>query len=117
MKIYISGKMTGATDLNRPKFESAEALIRAHGHEPVNPHKLVHDHDQSYEEFMRVDIEALKKCDAIFLLDDWKESPGALREVTEALEMKIIFFQKFSFLYATKWLPELNHQHIQKSKP
>ena len=40
MRIYISGKMTGCPDLNRPAFFAATARLTAQGHFVINPHKL-----------------------------------------------------------------------------
>jgi hypothetical protein len=93
VKIYISGKIGNLPDRNIPKFEEAERLIRALGYEPVNPHKLDHSgHGKTWEEYMHVDLAALKECDAIYVLDDWKDSPGAKVEVRMALQDGLMFF-------------------------
>lgn len=85
MKVYISGKIGGLPDRNIPKFEHAEQMLRNAGYEPVNPHKLKHDHGGSWEEYMRVDIKELVDCHAIYLLDDWRESKGAKVELALAI--------------------------------
>jgi hypothetical protein len=89
MRIYISGKITGIEDDARVNFEIAENIIRAMGHEPVNPFKLRHKKDATWEDYMRKDIRELTKCDAIWMLPDWKESKGAKIEMQLADNLKI----------------------------
>ena len=40
MRVYISGKMTGCPDLNRPAFVAAERRLTAQGHFVINPHRI-----------------------------------------------------------------------------
>ena len=81
-KIYISGKITGAPNLNYKKFEDAEVYIEIElGGYAVNPHHLPDDHDKSWFSYMRVCVANLVKCDLVFALDDWKQSRGATREI------------------------------------
>lgn len=40
MRIYISGKMTGCPDLNRPAFDAAERRLTESGHFVINPHRI-----------------------------------------------------------------------------
>lgn len=40
MRVYISGRMSGCEQLNRPAFNRAEERIRKEGHFVINPHKL-----------------------------------------------------------------------------
>jgi hypothetical protein len=107
MKIYISGKISGLTTeeaLNN--FERAEKKLsenqwsldsvydrpkRTFGsvNELVNPMKLEHNHNKSWEEFMKEDIGALLSCDAIYLLKNWGDSRGARIERAIALELGI----------------------------
>lgn len=80
---YISGKITGLDDLNRPKFSATENwLYFKYGTETrvINPHKLPHLHDKSYNSYMREDLRYLLKSTAVVLLDDWMQSKGAIIE-------------------------------------
>ena len=81
--IYISGKISGLADLNKPKFLAAKALIasKVANCELINPHELPDDHDKSWEAYMRECIKAVCVSDVVFVLDDWKDSRGALVEV------------------------------------
>ena len=40
MRIYISGRMTGCSGLNRPAFDAAERRLTAQGHIAINPHRI-----------------------------------------------------------------------------
>lgn len=40
MRVYISGKMTGCPDLNRPAFDAAAKRLREQGHFVINPAEL-----------------------------------------------------------------------------
>ena len=99
VKVYISGKIGGLIDRNIPKFSRAKLLLETKGYEAVNPHELDHSkHGKTWEEYMMVDLEALKTCDAIYLLDDWKQSPGAKVELAKAIEMNLIILDEQQIL-------------------
>ena len=81
MKIYLSGKITG--DVNyRQKFGSMEKELLSYGYVVFNPAVLPDGFE--YEDYMDLDLLILSRCDAIFLMRDWKNSPGANREYEEA---------------------------------
>ena len=42
-----------------------------------------------YTEIMELDLEQLRECDAIYMLTDWQNSPGAIREHSEADRIQI----------------------------
>jgi hypothetical protein len=102
--IYISGKITGLEDLNKPKFGAAEdllkwAMLEFYGTEkcpgPHNnthiilPHDLPDEHDKNWESYMRECLKCLAVCNLMYVLDDWKDSKGALVEVFFAKVLKI----------------------------
>jgi len=93
-KIYIAGPITGY-DLNERKreFDFNQSLLEVEGFEVVNPMALPHNHDKSWESYMRECIAALITCDEIFMLKNWRASKGARIEMYIAFEMgmKIIF--------------------------
>lgn len=94
MLIYISGKISGLEEGEyNHRFAVAEVLLWEVGHTPVNPVKLKHDHDKSWESYMLKDIEALFKCQGIYMLSNWKLSAGARIEHAIAVErgMKILY--------------------------
>ena len=98
MKVYLSGKISGVEDLNRPKFERAEKELNAKGYDVVNPHKLFPAEPiRAWDEYMKNDIKHMMDCDMVAVLDDWKDSPGACIEVNLAfcLRMKVVSADTF----------------------
>lgn len=91
MKIYISGKITGTPlELTKLKFQLVEDACLIWKHEPVNPFKLHDSLNKPWEDLMKTDIEALKQCDAIYMLEGWQGSKGARIEHELALKMNLV---------------------------
>lgn len=88
-KIYISGKISGIESEASVLFERVEKELQEKGYETVNPMKLNHEHDKSWESYMKADIKALCDCDEIFMLSNWKDSKGARIEHTIAFDLGI----------------------------
>lgn len=88
-KIYIAGKIGEAypSEVTLRKFERAEQLLQSRGYDTFNPTRsglgtkaeaLAKEKGTDfYREIMLLDLEALAGCDAICMLPDWIESPGA----------------------------------------
>lgn len=101
MKIYISGKI-GNLDMAdvQAKFNAASLNLQAKGYETVNPLDI-HEHEDAlvkgpatWEQYMINDIAAIFACDAIYMLHDWQDSPGAKIEHSICHLMgKRIFYQ------------------------
>ena len=91
--VYIAGPITGH-DLTQKfnEFFKVELDLRDQGFRVVNPMTLPHEHDKSWQSYMRECIKTLVLCDAIYLMQDWELSEGARLEFTIAskLKMKII---------------------------
>lgn len=97
-RVYIAGSMRGIPFYNFPAFDKTAKTLRLLGYEVVNPAdmdrangfdamKLPADYDWNsipegfdFEDCVTRDIEAVRKCDAIFLLNGWETSKGALAE-------------------------------------
>ena len=94
MKVYISGKITGIEEQAFGLFECAETLLIKKGHKPVNPMKLSHKHNKSYNSYMRDCLKALLRCDAIYMLDNWETSKGALIEYDVAKKLDYTIFHQ-----------------------
>ena len=45
--------------------------------------------DTAWDEAMEICISHLKKCDAVFIQKDWKDSLGARKEITIADQMNL----------------------------
>lgn len=97
MKVYISGKI--GEDVPSPetiaKFNRAEKRLKELGFETFNPATAVNLRAVAircaeltgttfYQEILMLDLEKVARCDAILLLDDWKDSAGAKAEVALA---------------------------------
>lgn len=90
MKTYISGPITGLPIEQAIKnFADAEARLKSAGMEVVNPMTLPHDHDKSWEAYMKECIVALMGCDCIYMLEGWDKSRGASMEANIAHELNI----------------------------
>lgn len=83
-KIYISGKISGIENEAPELFSAAEKELQKKGFETVNPMTLNHEHDKSWNSYMKEDIKALCDCDEIFMLSNWTSSRGAIIEHTIA---------------------------------
>lgn len=96
MKVYISGKISGLP-LNevKEKFEKAEEWLEEICCAPVNPLKKAgFNPDASWENHMIEGIRLLFDCDAIYMLDDWLNSRGAIIEKSIAeISGKQVYFQ------------------------
>lgn len=98
MKIYISGKISGIEQEAKTLFDCAEIALKLKGYEPINPMIIKHDHDLSWESYMKADLKALLDCHAIYMLKNYEDSRGAKIEFKLAtdLGMKVIFQSRFS---------------------
>jgi nucleoside 2-deoxyribosyltransferase len=87
-KIYIAGPISGH-DLEERKetFSNVQKALEKIGYEVVNPMELPHDHDKSWESYMKECILHLVQCDCIYMLDNWHFSAGARLEFNIALQL------------------------------
>jgi len=95
MKIYISGKITGIPfEEFVLKFNNAACFLLSLDYEPINPLTISpHHENKTWEDYMLNDIKALFECEAIYMLNDWKDSKGARIEhaIAKELSLKIIY--------------------------
>lgn len=92
MKIYIAGPMTGIPEHNFPAFNEAATLIRALGHEIINPAEMDgpdfdHNNPAPWQAYLKRDLVLLVNCDAIYLLPGWDSSRGAGLEYQVAITL------------------------------
>jgi hypothetical protein len=97
MKIYISGKISGIEEEAVHLFQKAHNLLEGNGFIPVNPMTLNHDHNKSWENYMKVDIKALCDCEAIYMLENWLNSKGALIEHALACDLGLKVYYQHTF--------------------
>jgi hypothetical protein len=85
---YIAGKI-GDLPVNEytANFENAKNVVSEMGYKPIAPTDLPHDHDRSWDSYMKEDLTAMLKCDAVYALKNWTKSPGARIEVGLAFQL------------------------------
>lgn len=96
MKIYISGPITGTEDYME-RFQTAEEKLAAEGHMVYNPAALNDRMPEgtTYEEYMQTSFCLLDIAEAIYMMDGWEKSKGALREMHYACaKEKSVFFER-----------------------
>lgn len=89
MKIFISGKITGEPiDQCYSKFKDAENYAKyICSVDAVNPLDIPGIvFGINHNDAMSICFNALRECDAIYMLSDWKNSAGAKMEHEKALE-------------------------------
>ena len=87
-KVYIAGKITGLKDYQN-KFWVAKMILERQGHLVMNPAVLPAGFD--YEDYMKICFAMIDVCDAVYMLSNWRDSPGAIREYEYAKGKKIMF--------------------------
>jgi hypothetical protein len=65
-KIYIAGKISGIEEQAEKTFSFVENQLVLEGFDVVNPMKLPHNHNKSWESYMKECIAALVYCDYIY---------------------------------------------------
>ncbi len=90
-KVYISGKISGMDySVACSFFDNAEAFLIDEGFDTINPTKITHEHDLSWEMYMKTDVKAMMDCTHIYMLHNWEESRGAIIEHNLAKELGFV---------------------------
>lgn len=81
MRIYISGKMRGLPEEeSRKKFEAARQYLIELGHDVVNPWDSEKEKEaqcSEWSDYIMYDLRIIKGCNALYMLNNWRESNGA----------------------------------------
>lgn len=80
-RVYIAGKITGTEDYLE-RFDAAEQWLREEGFSSINPTDLpfILGDSVDYEDILHICFALIDICDAIYLMEGYKESAGAMRE-------------------------------------
>lgn len=84
--VYVSGPMTGYSELNTPAFRDAADSLRSLGFTPVDPSVHVIE-DALWSDYLRVDLADMLMCSGVALLPGWESSRGARLEIHVAKEL------------------------------
>lgn len=96
MNVYISGPITGTADFE-DQFEKAQRRLELSGYTVFNivacckalPEQV------DYETYMKIAFALIDECDAVYMLEGWRKSTGANRELGYAIgRNKEIMYQK-----------------------
>ena len=108
LRVMVSGPMTGIPHFNRPLFNEVAAQLRGEGHTVYNPATLpvgwTHDH------YMAITLGWIERVDALYMLDGWQNSKGAVMEFDRILRNRIpiLMFQTVdAFRAAVERSPKL----------
>lgn len=132
-KVYISGKIGEEEVLSeetRQKFAQAEAKMRMLGYDVFNPttsglgeeamRRAKANGTTFYKEILLLDLEQEKLCDAIILLPDYTQSPGARVEFdyAQAIGLEIKFADRnHAWCYLSwKYSEMTNHMNTTKAR-
>ena len=100
MRIYLAGPYTpidGREETRlaniRAASDTAKQLLKL-GLTPFCPHTMTAgwEDECSYDDFLRMDLEWLRLCDAVVLLPGWQTSRGARMEYEEALKEGLVIW-------------------------
>lgn len=84
MRIYISGPISGTTDY-RQRFAKAEAELQEMGYDTINPARLGSvASDLTHKQYMKLCLKLLRMADAIYMLEGYEYSKGAMIEFRRA---------------------------------
>ena len=124
--IYIAGKYRGPTpwaiEQNIRAAEDMAARVIQLGMMPLCPHANTRHMEGLADDqfFLDGTMELLRRCDAVVLVPNWRDSAGARGEVTEAQRLGMPVFglgghvdNPLSESYA---IQELNRWHIDQSE-
>lgn len=93
MIVYLSGPMTGLPNNNKEAFNKYAVYYRSQGFNIKNPAEFPENNTQSYNDWLKRDIEILMtECNAIMMMPGWEASNGAKVEkhVAESLGYQIL---------------------------
>ena len=91
MRIYISGAISSDSNY-KEKFKAMALRLETAGHTPISPTDLPTCLTEG--EYLQLDHLLIGFADAVFMLDDWTKSKGAMIEYELAIHMnKPVYFQ------------------------
>lgn len=108
MLLYVSGPYSGDIDANIAQARRAAIDLWERGYAVLCPHLNTQhfevDCKVGYEDYIRRDIEMVRRCDGMVMLPGWEGSKGALREkeVAEAAGIPVTVYPEAPEPYTTE---------------
>ena len=106
--IYISGSYRGNTEVNILKARKQAIELWELGFTILTPHLNTQHFELDCHipenEYIKGDIEILKRCNGLFMLDNWQDSEGARKEYQVAQQEGLPIFHNLMEL--TNWIQE-----------
>jgi hypothetical protein len=103
-RLYVCGPMSGLPDFNYPAFDGAALRLKHRGYEVENPTENQQDDTSRvplWQQFMRLGLAQLVRCDGVALLDGWGASRGASLEVFVANQLGLTVMPLSDWLLAS----------------
>lgn len=92
--VYIAGKITGLPEAEyKTRFKMAAIDLRFKGHQVLSPIEIVPEW-LSYDHQMNICLALVDAADAVYFLENWKDSNGAKEEHARAVAKgKALWYQ------------------------
>lgn len=136
MRVYISGKIGEEviSEATRQKFARAAEMLRTYGGEKntvidpaseyiqmcIEMHYSMKGQKPWYDETLLYMLHWLQSCTAVYMLADWKDSPGATAEYWYAVAAgRDIYFEseKDARRHARRWFWEHANDYTNDHRP
>ena len=100
--IYLAGPYNGDVEGNIQRAEKVSIELIKKGYSVITPHKNT-AHYEKYENenlnintWMEMDFNIIKKCDVIFVMENWEDSVGVKQELhfAKSHDVPIIFLSE-----------------------
>lgn len=89
--VYISGKISGLNEKEyAERFEKTKEKLESIGFIGVTPFDVYNGDNKDWGYCMIKDLEYIMKCDAIYMLNNYEESEGAVIELKFAKRIGLI---------------------------
>ena len=99
--LYIAGPYSGDINANIAEAERVSINLIRKGFHVLTPHKNTQNYEKyedeniTFDTWIQMDFDLLSRCDAIYMMRKWGESPGAIGEFCYAEQHNItIIFEK-----------------------
>ena len=94
--IYVAGAYAGNVSANIIKAERVSIALIRNGWHVFTPHKNTAGYEK-YEDipkstWLEEDLNILERCDAMYVMDNWRTSPGTEGEIASARQLGIPIF-------------------------